>query len=385
MTGKTISPQVVIITGMHRSGTSLTAGVLQNAGVNIGRNLIEPNQGNQHGYFEDADFNRFQWHWLKRLGQSYLVQDKSVLGPPTAAEIKTVQALIEQRQNLSLWGWKNPRTTLFLEFWNSLLPQASYILVFRHPLEVVLSLLRRAMSIDLEVLTTPSAALRSWQVYNQCILEFYRQHPDRCLLVEINSVVADISGFITCAAQKLSLPLQPQHTETLYRPNELNRLSLTSEVLTEFAQLAPVAARLYYQLQQQADLPGRQLLPPISPAPPVRATGSDLDPLVLLLARLDLSTVLKSRVALDQHRVAQIDKLEQQLAKLRAETEQLEQRILYQQAELNKIQQKSGQTVQPLAGQPARTRSLADRLKAIYRTRAWRLAQKWYAFKRYWQ
>ncbi|MDP4350266.1 hypothetical protein QSG17_25820, partial [Escherichia coli] len=41
------------------------------------------------------------------------------------------------------WGWKDPRTTLFLDFWSEFLPDARYLLVFRRPWEVVDSLFRR--------------------------------------------------------------------------------------------------------------------------------------------------------------------------------------------------------------------------------------------------
>jgi len=43
----------LILTGMHRSGTSLMASILQSAGVNVGKNLLEPDKRNPHGFFED--------------------------------------------------------------------------------------------------------------------------------------------------------------------------------------------------------------------------------------------------------------------------------------------------------------------------------------------
>ncbi|MEM9149672.1 MAG: hypothetical protein AAGB19_04380, partial [Cyanobacteria bacterium P01_F01_bin.3] len=37
--------QPVIITGMHKSGTSLTSSVLQASGIHIGKNLMGPGPG----------------------------------------------------------------------------------------------------------------------------------------------------------------------------------------------------------------------------------------------------------------------------------------------------------------------------------------------------
>lgn len=41
------------------------------------------------------------------------------------------------------WGWKEPRTTLFLDFWQERLPDARHLFVFQRPWEVVDSLFRR--------------------------------------------------------------------------------------------------------------------------------------------------------------------------------------------------------------------------------------------------
>ena len=49
-------PETFIITGMHRSGTSLVARFLHLSGVDMGKEWIDPNEDNPLGYFEDADF-----------------------------------------------------------------------------------------------------------------------------------------------------------------------------------------------------------------------------------------------------------------------------------------------------------------------------------------
>ncbi|MCD6476962.1 MAG: sulfotransferase, partial [Candidatus Aenigmarchaeota archaeon] len=44
--------KTIIVLGMHRSGTSMTAGVLHRLGVNMGKNLMKGNWANPLGYFE---------------------------------------------------------------------------------------------------------------------------------------------------------------------------------------------------------------------------------------------------------------------------------------------------------------------------------------------
>ena len=45
--------QTVVILGMHRSGTSLTAGILHLLGVNMGDRLLPADKFNAQGYFEN--------------------------------------------------------------------------------------------------------------------------------------------------------------------------------------------------------------------------------------------------------------------------------------------------------------------------------------------
>ena len=123
--------QSLIITGMHRSGTSLTASLLQSSGVNIGDRLMGRDTGNNKGHFEDLDFVNFHQQVLES-------QDINPAGWTEQQQIKVprqylaaAKSLLAARQDLPLWGWKDPRTTLFLDFWSDLLPDAKYILLYR--------------------------------------------------------------------------------------------------------------------------------------------------------------------------------------------------------------------------------------------------------------
>ena len=42
----------IVITGMHRSGTSLLASLLRSSGLHLGDRLLPPSRANQPGYFE---------------------------------------------------------------------------------------------------------------------------------------------------------------------------------------------------------------------------------------------------------------------------------------------------------------------------------------------
>ncbi len=58
----------IIVAGMHRSGTSLTASILQSSGVNIGERLVGKEIGNEKGHFEDLDMVDFHKEVLLSQG-----------------------------------------------------------------------------------------------------------------------------------------------------------------------------------------------------------------------------------------------------------------------------------------------------------------------------
>ncbi len=239
--------QPIIITGMHRSGTSLVASILQQAGINIGDKLIGDSVGNPRGHFEDVDFYQFQQNILKRLGQTIMVQQPLDPSCITPQEIASAKQLIATRAHIPVWGWKDPRTCLFLDFWHTLLPQAKTIFIYRHPIEVLLSLLRRGK--DLEALVDPLAGLQAWQVYNQAILNFYQQYPTNCFLTNIATVVANIEEFIKAVNQKFNLTLQTEKIAALYQATELKQIAIPADAINILKQIAPESVAIYEQLE----------------------------------------------------------------------------------------------------------------------------------------
>ncbi len=179
----------VIIAGMHRSGTSLTASLIADAGVHLGDDLLGPSHGNRAGHFEDRQIYEFHQRALAANGlglEGFTSRSACVVPDGLLPEARL---LVEhRRRHDGPWGWKEPRTTLFLDFWADLIPEARFLLVFRRPWEVVDSLFRRG---DPTFVWNPQLAIDIWQHYNQELEQFQGRHPDRCVLVELADIVAD--------------------------------------------------------------------------------------------------------------------------------------------------------------------------------------------------
>ncbi|MDM8531587.1 CmcI family methyltransferase [Anaerolineales bacterium HSG25] len=241
----------LIITGMHRSGTSLVASLFHQAGINMGSEFVLSGQGNLRGHFEDADFVRFHQLMLERQGENIMVQtaDVAIWLPE---DQQTAQALIEARHHLPTWGWKDPRVCLFLKEWHALLPQGKFLFLYRHPLEVVLSLIRRGT--DLDALAQPYLALQSWYVYNQAIYRFCLDYPEQTILVNTVGLLTNIDQFAEMISTRFQINLNPDILSATYHEQSFHQfpyLSLANDILQ---QITPQIINLYERLEAIAHL-----------------------------------------------------------------------------------------------------------------------------------
>ncbi len=136
--------KTVIVLGMHRGGTSVTAGILQALGVEMGEDAWGCNYSNPFGHFEDQDFNKFNIELLRIAGGDWA-------HPPSREKILSAgetldeagRAIVEKRKHIRYWGWKDPQTALTLEYWMPFLNRPYFVIVFRNLYDIALSLQER--------------------------------------------------------------------------------------------------------------------------------------------------------------------------------------------------------------------------------------------------
>lgn len=243
--------QVLIVTGMHRSGTSLVASLFEHAGVNLGAQLLAPRKDNPLGFFEDVEFVEFHENALHTRGQDILVT-RDFEFTPNAREGEKASRLIAARAERELWGWKDPRTCLFLDFWQERLPDAQVLFVYRHPFDVVLSLARRGEVVGFDFFN----ALDAWYVYNASCLDFARRHPESTLACSSYAIVEQIEAFNAALAQQfsLSLTLNTETRDSIFRAEQLRRTPRTTVSDALLSRIHPDALGLYQTLQERAVL-----------------------------------------------------------------------------------------------------------------------------------
>jgi hypothetical protein len=243
--------QVLIITGMHRSGTSLITNLLHQGGLPIGEQLLPAAEGNPRGFFEDQSFMLLHQAMLHTRGVTHLI-NREFAPIPNEAETAQARALIFERSRQPFWGWKDPRTCLFLDFWSGLLPDAGYLFIYRDPFDVLLSLMRRGEPYMAGLLE----GLEAWYAYNLRLITFASAHPERCLLCSVGGALASIERLRDLLAERtgIHLALTRDASMALYHPDELRRTPATLADIAELSAIHPEAVALYRELEQHADI-----------------------------------------------------------------------------------------------------------------------------------
>ncbi len=145
--------QVLMILGMHRSGTSASTGALQCVGVNLGPRLYKGHQGiNDKGYFEHEDIADTNDEVLLAMGSSWddvLLRKedwwKSDRLFPYAR--KLTEVIQRDFSQSTLWAVKDPRVCRLLPWWLDILSAEGvsphFLFVVRSPEAVHRSLAHR--------------------------------------------------------------------------------------------------------------------------------------------------------------------------------------------------------------------------------------------------
>jgi hypothetical protein len=217
--GSRVATGVYCVVGAHRSGTSLVANLLQRAGVSMGSRLLGPQPDNPHGFFEDVDFFGFHEDCLRRRGWTYIDPQQTRVAFDDE-ETRRARALVAARAELAAWGWKDPRTCLFLHAWHELIPACRYVVTVRHPLAVLASLLRRG---ERTVLADVAAGLAMVASYNRALLDFLDDVSPPAVVIETGAVF-DAPHRVSAALAGVGITLPSAAIAAVARPEDFRRL-----------------------------------------------------------------------------------------------------------------------------------------------------------------
>lgn len=219
---------ICCIAGMHRSGTSFLARWLATSGLPLTTGGdIRPDISNPDGYFEDLDFVRLHRGHLRRVNAfsaGWKLAPKGFLHF-TADEAQCATRLVHERSAVhSTWGWKDPRTTLFLLNWKELIPRLKVIIVWRPCADVAHSLVRRWLRQRRpHLLIMPASAIRLWQAYNRLAIAYAVRFPEETLLIPSFQFPAIEQSLQEVLAVRFGLNLNASPAVELFNTNMLGQ------------------------------------------------------------------------------------------------------------------------------------------------------------------
>lgn len=163
--------EAILILGMHRSATSLTAKLLHELGVCLGetKDMLVANEHNQDGYFERADIVELHDSILLEHSMHWMSVRRSCEFKYDGDYSKEISEILDKLcdDTHRQFAMKDPRLCIFEPLWRRELKKRNWrekiIVVFRHPYEV-------AKSLEVRNNINFSYALKLWFYYNNSIL-----------------------------------------------------------------------------------------------------------------------------------------------------------------------------------------------------------------------
>ncbi len=143
---------VVVVLGMHRSGTSAFTGALKIAGFDLGRDIMQANEYNVKGYFEnnkivelnDKILGYFNASWDSMFFLPENWEEDERLKQSKLDAMQIINSEFNRKSNIAI---KDPRFGILLPFWKSVFEtlqiKPNFCVVLRSPIEISLSLENR--------------------------------------------------------------------------------------------------------------------------------------------------------------------------------------------------------------------------------------------------
>lgn len=157
--------RTLIVMGMHRSGTSCLAGILEKAGIFFG-DVARSSTFNIKGNIENVRIMRLHNDLLRYNNGSWDNPPSEVKWPDNLKSER--DSIIRDYKHSSFWGFKDPRVLFALEGWLEVLENVSLSATFRHPCLV-------AKSLEMRNKFPHSKSLSLWMEYNQKLLFYYEK------------------------------------------------------------------------------------------------------------------------------------------------------------------------------------------------------------------
>lgn len=243
----------LLVTGMHRSNTSMLARMLAHSGVPFGNDLVGAAESNPYGHYEDVELMRLHENMLRANWGNWRPMFRKKFNVP-AKYRSQAEKLVDDRFSAlgTFWGFKVPHATLFLPLWESF-EEAKFFFVFRNPLDVYRSLLKRVGRQLYYKPYYPPNCMLTYVIYNQLIYDFYMQNQDRAYLAHNEDLLNNPRKVLKAASNKLGFSIsEPEENLVDKRIVAVKSAPLLENLAKGMAMYAP-ANHVYKALTEVSD------------------------------------------------------------------------------------------------------------------------------------
>lgn len=245
----------LLVTGMHRSGTSMLMRLCNLVGVSIAEKLVPPlANDNETGFWEPLDVVELNEKVLETLGTSHLGIAPLEAGWEQREEVVALRDRLSEvvRRDFldaSLPGMKDPRFSRLLPMWKVILKQLGFephfLIAVRNPVEVARSLEKRNH-------LTLEEGIALWLQYNQEVeqesrgfLRGFIHYPS--LLADWKSTLRD--GFARAHLPWIEPDAQTEQEIASFMRPDLRHHAVSDE---EMRAIVPPAVAAQYELLRHA-------------------------------------------------------------------------------------------------------------------------------------
>src|SRR5262249_19110844 len=207
--------------------------------------LMPAQPDNPEGFWEHLGFVALNDELLNELGGAWDLPPKAnedFKHPRLDPWRLKARLLVEGFCSSSIWGWKDPRNSLTLPFWQNLLPNLKTLIIVRNPLEVAYSLRERNG-------TSYSLGLRLWEIYNEHLL--WATTPKNRIVSHYDSFFDDPQEELRRILSFIGLPKSKVAKAAALISSERRHTHFTTQQLLD-AQIPPRILQLYQRLSAQA-------------------------------------------------------------------------------------------------------------------------------------
>ena len=232
----------------------MIASLLCGCGLDLGPqdDMLRPAPNNPEGFWESRSFLRLNDALLKAHGGTWDCPPRldavDWTNEPSLHPLRVrARKLLDRFAGCEPWGWKDPRNSLTLPFWRTLLPEMKVLICVRDPLAVAESLWVRSG-------ISRAAALRLWFDYNRAV---WNSAPASSRLVTLcDNYLDEPRTELRRALEWCGLAATEETIERVCRrvkpalvhhrtsPNDLERAGASDELLALYAELREEALLL---------------------------------------------------------------------------------------------------------------------------------------------